>query len=378
MNLLPPANSPLRLQSRIVRDTLLEDHAAFEKGRADLFQPQPHCPRGHKLVPQAAPVRVGCSQCRMLFSSAAGAFCCARCGGREWRCAHCVVWHEHVMRAAAHAYGTPHLSPLRSLPLNRGGGGGKLRYGQAGTDLRARQVFLQAGAAVAAQRLDRLAQGSPDGFAGGRPAAWGPGAPLASPSEQRLSSPPGGYSYSPGGRRPRKHLPATPKSFFKTNDPELAKSLGLAPPPSLEERRANLRLGAEAVRGFAEASLARRQTKHDAVLLAYLRSLDGGSEISSDVASSADGEDSANGPTEAGSQGGAEDKAGDRGEGEAGGENNDDAALERAEGDEAEDDDTDGDEDNAGGGDDENAGDGGDFEKGEEKVEGDDEVAQEE
>jgi len=300
-HLLPPAYSPLRLQSRVIRETLLEDHAAYERGKNSLFQRKPHCPHGHKLVAQAAPVRVGCSQCRAPLNSAAGAYCCAPCGGRDWLCAQCIVWHEHVMRAS----GAPSLSPP---PQTVRVGASKLRYNQVG-NLQARQHSLQVGRETALLRLDQLALGSPDkatrtgeylsptNRVARSPArlVGSPGAPLASPLghsmalsplQQRAQPSPGGASSSPSKRRPRKHLPATPKSMFKTNDPVLAKTLGFDPPQPLEARRASLQQGAAAVREFAEASLELRQQQHDAILLKYFRSLDGGSEISSEVSSS--------------------------------------------------------------------------------------------
>jgi len=54
------------------------------------------------------------------------------------------------------------------------------------------------------------------------------------------------------------------------------------------------------VREFAEASLQSRQEQHDAILLKYFRSLDGGSEISSEVSSSTEDNNTARDGTEEG------------------------------------------------------------------------------
>jgi len=220
--------------------------------------------------------------------------------------------------------GAPSLSPPHQTV--GGSSDAKLRYNQVG-NLEARRHSLQVGRETALLRLDQLALGSPSKSTTGNGAYPSPTNKVArssswlagSPGTFSLASTPGHSmplsslqhrtqllrgvtttSSSPSGRRPRKHLPATPKSMFETNDPVLAKALGFDPPVPLDARRASLQRGAEAVREFAEASLQSRQEQHDAILLKYFRSLDGGSEISSEVSSSTEDNNTARDGTEEG------------------------------------------------------------------------------
>lgn len=245
MSIFPPAHAPLRLQARSIREVLVEDHAAATTSFGSaLFKPRTVCLRGHPVFFETAPHRLSCAECRAPF--AGRAYCCRRCGGRDWHCGRCVVFSTHPMRRAADD-GAP--------TLTGGGPDGKLRYVRL--PLALRRTAVQSDAERALDRVETvLDEFSID--------PWG-----------------GGHGPSGAAKLPRKFLPATPRSFFRPFDAVEAARLGMDPPRPLEARRAALRADAAAIKGPAEAALAARKERHREMLLVLLRRT-AGSDIDSE------------------------------------------------------------------------------------------------
>ena len=252
MSLLPPDQTPLKLQSHYIRRVLREDSSQnrtplpssfFAKILGDssnrLLKNKAFCQRGHCVVAQRGPARLCCSNCRSRLGFMS--YLCAGCD-RSWFCEACVKFVEHPLRRATRERGSP----------TKMSTDGKLRYAKQPTS--ERQAIFREEASASRKHLDQRFQATygsmPDAILWKLP-----------PSHEALEK-----------SKPRKFYGSTPRSFFRAiKTTEEAKQLGLPPSLPLEARRVDIKKGALALQEPVEDILTRRQDLHDDLLESFLR-----------------------------------------------------------------------------------------------------------
>jgi hypothetical protein len=235
MFLFPPAHTPLRIQSRDIRNLLIENS---NNGRNDMFKKKPFCGKGHPISAQPSPHRICCFECKNKLDRTS--YCCKICD--DWLCSSCIKFVEHPLQ---------NMDRDTYLEIRHDG---KLVNQKMELDKR-REKFKE-DLRFTRHKLDMIVDKG-----GGRDSQYN--STVHNNRQLRLHP----FTQS----RPRRHLPGTPHTFFIPRTPQESSNLHLPQPLPLETRRKDLRTTSSEMKALSDTAEESRRLHHGTAMEEFAR-----------------------------------------------------------------------------------------------------------